>query len=161
MNRNKVIAITVIGLFVIGVFTIAISVGDFFISNDYYATPLEAYNANAGFDAIDGDTTATKEMGVIMLDETTYLFFGEIDSDRFVVAEMDKKENEYASKGNLLIYNLDDESDGDSKNITSVSSGNKEWAVLYSEEEIQKLSNISALKEMSHSNGRKIYVVLY
>jgi len=118
MSRNKA-KVVVIALFVIGVFTITVSVGGFFFSNDYHATPLEAYNANAGFDAINGDTTATKEIGVVMLDETTYLFFGEIDSTRFVVEEMDKKENQYASKGNLLIYNLDDESDGDSKNITS------------------------------------------
>lgn len=160
MDMKKAIAV-VIALVVIGAVTVTISVGDFFFSNDYYATPLEAYNANAGFDAINGETTATKEMGVLMLDETTYLFFGEIDSARFVVDEMDKKENEYASKGNLLIYNFDDESDGDSKNITSTSSGNKEWAVLFSEEEIQKLSDVSEVKTLIHSNSRKIYIALY
>lgn len=160
MKKYKILIVIAI-LFVIGVFSITISTGNFFFATKYYKTPIEAYNSNSTYDAILGDTSAKIEVGILMLDDDTCIFIGEIDENCFVADEMSVKDNRYASKGYSIFYNLREESDGMNKNSTKISNGYVEWAVLYSQEDVDKLLNVDSTKIYTLTTGDNIYVVLY
>ncbi len=160
MSKIKVLVIVVI-LFFVGVFSVTFSFGDFFFTTKYYKTALEAYNADCAFSPGYGDTEAESTIGFAKLDEGIGLFIGELDEHSFVINEMVLKDGKYASNGTSLIYDLREESDGQSKNQTVTSSKTINWAVLYSQAEIDVLSDIESVEIYTHSSGNNIYFAIY
>ena len=155
MKKYKVGIIVVI-CFLIGVFSFSISTGDLFFTTKYYKKPLSAYNAGSAY-----NDQAEREIGLLMLDSENCLFIGELDGNGFVVNEMILKKRGYASKGRTFFYDFSDSSGEASKNSTAVSNGNVTWAILYSQAEIENLSDVETVNSYTHTNGRIIYLVVY
>lgn len=160
MKKQRVGIIIVI-LVLIGVFSVSISMGGFFFTTKYYNTPIDAYNADAAYSPLYGDTKVRKEIGTKVLDGETCLFIGEVDENRFIINEMDVKNGRYASKGTTFFYDLREGSDGTNRNQTNTSNGYVKWAVLYSQEETERLSDVASAELYACSNGQNIYLVLY
>lgn len=83
-------------MFLVGVFSVTISLNDFFLTTKFYKDPLSAYNADAVYDPIYGDTTANKTIGLFEIEKEKALFIGELSKDKFIVAEIKVKDKEYA-----------------------------------------------------------------
>ncbi len=148
-------------MLLLGFGSITISFKDFLFTTRYYKTPLKAYNAGSGYDAILGDTSADKEMGLCQLDDTTALFLGEIRQNLFVVDEMQSKNGKYASKGLSIFYDLEEESDGPNKNTTRTESQTVSWSILYTRAEVENAVDVKRVETYTHSGGQKIYLVVF
>ena len=159
MKKKKVALLLLIGI-LIGVFSIAVSVNHFFFTTKYYKTPLEAYNADCTYSAIDGITEASKEIGVFTLDKENALFLGELTTDRFLVAEMALKDGKYALKGTTFFYDFSDESKDLNYNQTQIITGHIKWLIVYNQTDVETLSHVLSVKEYYHSGGSVIYLVL-
>ncbi len=155
MKKYKV-GILVVVCFLVGLFSFTISTGDSFFTTKYYKKPLSAYNAGVAY-----DDRAEREIGLFMLDSENCLFIGELDDNGFVVNEMILKKRGYASKGCTFFYDFSDLSGEASKNSTAVSNGDVSWAILYSQAEIENLSDAEAVNSYTHTNGHVIHLVIY
>lgn len=161
MNKRR-IGIFVFILVLLGVFSVSIYLGDFFFTTKYYKTPIEAYNADSTYNPTYGDAAADREIGVVSLDDSNCLFIGELNEDCFVVAEMAVKDGRYAAKGMSVFYDLSEESDGMNGSYqTNIADGYVRWAVMYSQSEVEKLSDVLSVESYMHSNGHIIYLVIY
>lgn len=160
MKKNKLIIIIAI-LLVLGLFSVTISLKNFFYTTKYYDNPIQAYNSGGTYDTIYGDIKATRNLGFVNLDEENGLFIGEISKTLFVVVEMKLKEDKYASQGTVIIYDLEEPSDGMNKNKTTTKQGFFEWAILYSQSEIDPIAKNVSVTPLSHSSGQIIYLVVY
>lgn len=160
MKKMK-IGVFIAILFLIGIFAVSISSGNFFFTTKYHKTAIEAYNAESTFDAVYGDTTASKQIGIAELDSETVIFLGELNEKCFVVDIMATKDGRYASKGPRCFYDLKEQSDGLYKNQTETSSGQISWSILYSKSETEKLTNVKSLKTYNTSDGDSIYLAIF
>lgn len=160
MKKSKITIIIAV-LFLFGVFSVTLSFGDFFLATKYYTTSLDAYNADSTYSAIYGDTKAKREVGVFMLDEENALFIGEVDENRFVVAEMDVRKSRYAFKGTTYFYNLKEPTDILNKNQTSTLKRQTWWNVVYDLSETEKVSNILSIEDYTLSCGDVVYLLIY
>lgn len=160
MKKYKIVVIVIL-LFILGIFSFTISLDGLFFTTKYYKTPISAYNAANTYNAISGDTTVEKELGLVKLDDKTYLFIGELEGDCFIVDEMDVKDGQYASKGNRIIYNLKEATNEIAINYTNTTNGTRKWTVIYNQDVIETLSNVYSVESYMHTCGNVIYFVLF
>ena len=157
--KNKKVLI-VIFLFIVGIFSISISTDNFFFTTKYYKTPIEAYNSDGTYHAIYGDTSAKKEVGLILLDNKTCLFIGEIDNNNFVVSELDVKKDKYSSRGMRYYYDINEVSYTTDENVTKISNGIIKWGIYYNKSQAESVSNAFSIKSFALSNENEFYLVL-
>ena len=156
MNKLRIVIFIFI-LVLLGVFSVSINSGNFFFTTKYYKTPIEAYNANC-----TSDVTADSEIGIVNLDNKNCLFIGEMDENRFVVSEMEINDGKYADKGTTVFYDLREESDGIiGRHKTNITDGYIQWSVVYSQSEVEKLSDVLSVESYTISSGHIIYFVIY
>ena len=158
--KRKIIICSII-LFAIGIFSITISFNDFFFTTKYYNTPLAAYNAESFYHTDYGDTVAEKELAIVALDEETCLFIGAMNNNCFVVCEMYKKNNRYASKGLVIIFDIREATFSQGVYTTAVSNGSKQWKIISEEETIDPDIEIVQIKAFTHINGKIFHLLVY
>ena len=155
MSNKKIII--VILLFILGVFSISISTGNFFLTTEYYKTPIEAYNVDGSYNAVYGDTSVKREVGLISLDNNTCLFIGEIDKNNFVVSELDVKNDKYSSKGIRYFYDSNEMLNNLEVNLTKLSTGYVNWSIL-NKSDAESVANAFSTKSFTLSNGKEFYL---
>lgn len=160
MKKYKIVII-VVSLFIIGVFSVSVSTGNFFFATKYYKTPLKAYNAGAAYDAVYGNTKASKEIGLLNFDDKNALFLGELTENSFVAAQMKLKDGRYAAEGTAIFYDFNEDSNLSNYNQTDTVNGHKKWAITYDKSDTENLSGVSHVESYRHSNGAEIYIVIF
>lgn len=158
--KKKVVTVIVV-LVLIGVFSITISLKDFFFTTKFYKEPLSAYNAEAQYDPIYGDTTVNESIGLFEIDNENALFIGELTRDKFLVAEMKIKDNKYAFEGTAYFYSRSDVFDENNYNLSETKNGTLKWEVINSKKDVEKLQNVRVVKEYSMSDGLPIFLVVF
>lgn len=162
MKKQKIgIVVAIVILLFIGIFSVTLSKGNFFFTTKYYSKAIDAYNAECTYNAVYGDTTVEKEIGLFLLDNENCLFIGEINENCFAVNEMKIKNGRYASEGSTFFYDLREPSDRANSNSTNTANGCVKWAAVYSQEEIDQLSNAASVDSFTNTNGCDIYIVMY
>ena len=159
MMKKKVIAFIVF-LVLIGVFSVTISLKGFFFTIKFYQEPLSAYNADAPYDPVYGDTTVNKLIGLFEIASEDALFIGELTNDKFLVAEMKIKDKKYAYEGTVYFYSRSDVFDENSYNLTETKTGTIKWEVINNKKDVEKLQNVKTVKEYSMSDGSPIFLVI-
>ena len=165
MMKKKIIA-GIIFLFLVGVFSVTISVDGFFFTTKFYKDALSAYNAEAGFSPVYGDTTANREIGLYEIEKEKALFIGELSEDEFIVSEMIVKDNKYASEGTVYFYNISDMFNSDvfnenNYNQTETKTDNIKWNIINNKQDVEKLQNINLFIEYSMSDGSPLFLVIF
>ena len=160
MVKKNVIAVIVF-LFLVGVFSVTISLNDFFFTTKFYKDALSAYNADVVYDAIYGDTTANRTIGLLEIEKEKALFIGELSKDKFIVAEMKVKDKEYAYEGTVFFYSITDVFNENNYNQTETKTGNVKWDVINNRQDVEKLQNINLVKEYSMSDGSALFLVIF
>ena len=157
--KNKIIVVVAI-LVLLGMFSITISLNDFFFTTKFYSEPLSAYNEDATYDPIYGDTVANKTIGLLKIDEENVLFIGELSQVEFLIAEMMVKDNKYAYKGTVSFYDSSDQFNKHIYNQTKTKTGNVKWQVFTNKQEVEKIQNIKSVNEYFLSNGSSLFIVI-
>ncbi len=156
--KKKVITIVA---FLIGVFSVTVSFNGFFFTTKFYDNPMSAYNADAVYDSVYGKTNVKKTIGTFRIDEEKALFIGELTKNRFLVAEMNVKNNKYAYEGTVYFYDYAEEFDAKNYNKIKTKTNYKKWIIAYDKQDIERISNIKFEKEYSLSNGSMLYLVIF
>ena len=145
-----------------GILPFTIQFGDCFFTNKYYKTSISAYNAENDIDAIYGDVSAEKEIGLFELDNENALFSGELKDGNIVIAEMKVKNNKYAYAGTYSIFDMskDLKVDGTAYYQTKTADGYAKWAVVYKESDIEKYKNVNKTEHFTASDGRDIFLLI-
>ena len=160
MKKIVVIAIAVM-LLGAGVFSLTISLDDFFLTTKFYENPLSAYNAEAVYDALHGETKVEKQIGLLQLDDEKALFIGELSKQKFLIAEMNMKDQKFAHEGTVFFYDYGVAVDEISYNQTETKSGYINWGILFNQQDVDKLSNANHVQEYALSCGSPLFLVLF
>ena len=162
IKRNKIIILIIITVLLLAVTVpVTIQLKDHFFSTNYYESPLDAYNAECGLDAVYGDISAHKEIGVLKLDEENSLFLGELSQDVFILAEMSVKKNKYAYKGAVTFYDTDYKFDVNGYSQTETNSGSIKWIVAYDKKDLDKISAEINISKYVRNDGSDVYIAVY
>lgn len=148
-------------LVLVGVFSVTISLKDFFFTTKFYQEPLSAYNADAVYDPIYGDTTVNRTIGLFKIEKEKALFIGELSKDKFIVAEMKVKDKGYAYEGTVFFYSTSDLFNENNYNQTETKTGNVKWDVINNKQGVEKLQNIKLVNEYSMSDGSPLFLVIF
>ncbi len=160
LKKYKLLLIILISL-LIGLVAVTFSFGNVFFTTKYYKNAIDAYNATASYDVAIGNTAAMFEIEVILLDDTTCLFFGSIDDSIFVVNEMKIKDKKYASMGTSYFYDLRENDDTDNINITEGSYGNIGWSIIFSKQNIDSIANVQEIETIYIDSQTSVYLLLF
>jgi hypothetical protein len=158
--KKTIVAITLL-LFLIGVFSVTISINDFFFTSKFYDEPLSAYNANAMYDVVYGETEASREIGLFEIGKEKALFIGELANNCFLVAEMNVKKGKFAHEGTVVFFDYNDEFNVNEFYITETKSESVKWTVACDNEHIKKLSNVKLVKEYMLLDGCPLFFVVF
>lgn len=161
MKKKVIVSVIVAVLFLVGAFSITISLNGFFFTTKYYDNPISAYNAGASYNAIYGETEAEREIGVFKLDEEKALFIGALSDNRFIVAEMNIKNEKYAYEGTVIFYDYDEEFDANHYNQTETKAGKVKWTIVYNKNDVEKLSDVKLTKEYTLSADSPLFFVMF
>lgn len=147
-------------LFATGVFSVSVSTGDSFFSSKYYVDPMKAYKADGGIDHVKGDTSVKEQLGLVVLDESSAVFLGKVNDERFVVAELAVKDDKYAYKSEAL-YEVANIRGNIDVQTTKTSEVTITWGVTCEKEEIEKVRNVMLVEEFSLNDSTDIYIIVF
>ena len=159
--KKKITLIVLLFVVIAGIVLAGTRFKDYLFGAKYYETPIAAFNAECGFDAVYGDISADREIGLIKLDNENALFFGDVTENVFVAAELSVKDNKYAYGGTVYIYDADYKFNVDGYDQTNTNSGQIKWTVAYNEEDLQKIPVDINVKKYLRINGAEIFVAIY
>ncbi|MBR6694503.1 MAG: hypothetical protein IKL62_06110 [Clostridia bacterium] len=159
MVKKKAIVVAIPILLIIMV------IGTFIFEEQNSKSPLKVFNDAGVYQPYYGYVEVTKEIGVVMLDDSTCLFLGEFGNDCFVVDEQTVKNGKYSQKGITRFYEMSVFSPEDiSIEQTQTHDGFSSWSIFLAEGNIDEMLDstmISRVETFEHSNGQNIYVVIY
>ena len=156
-DKNKTITILLIvaASMIIGWLVFSICTGNFFSLASYYKTPLKAYNESMI------SNPARSQIGYYGIDDKSGLFIGEIDSDTFIVADMEVKGGRYAHKSFTAFYKPDYKFNPQGWDEIETSSGTVKFIVAYKKADLEKLKCDYTVSEYKTSSGQQIYLAIY
>lgn len=157
MNKKVIVAL----LFLVGVFSVTVSLNGFFFTNKFYENPMSAYNAEATYDVMYGETKVEREIGVYKIDDEKALFIGLLSKNRFLVAEMNIRNGKYAHDGTVIFYDYNEEFDANYYNQTETKSDYVKWTIVCNKNDVGKLSNVKLVKEYALYSGSPLFLVIF
>ncbi len=108
-KKTKIILFALVIVFIIVILNgITISVGSFFFTTKYYASPQDAYhNFNNNMIPLSPPRMPVKDIGIQRLDGDTCLYLAQTEDGRFVVLPLQVKNGKYACRGIEVYYEAD------------------------------------------------------